>query len=444
MAFAAIFGVAALALGMQVAGVEGQLVFVVAGVGVAGLAWALGEATEQAGGTAGPRVSALLNASFGNLPELVILVLAINAGLADIARASIIGSVIGNVLLILGLALLLGGWRHGIQRFNERMAGTNASMLILGVVGLGLPTLFHAVDPDMQAELTLSRFTAAALLLCYVAYVYFSFTTPGLQYHDEPGELAWTRTQAVAMLVATAVATGVVSEVLVHSIEPTIKAWGVPREFIGLIVVPFVGNVAEHFSAVKLAINNRMDFAMGIAFGSGIQISLLASAVAVFASMLIGKELSLVFDPLQLAALGAAAIGVDDGGAVGRDQLAGGAAAAGHLLHRGGGVLAAVTGGAGLTFNRRYWSIALSLWLAACLVLAVAAAVSAPTWTDVVAFAFGWGLFAVVLWWTLATVRTQRAGERVRSIERALDEQLASGEISAEQHERLLRTLHGK
>ena len=111
------------------------------------------------------------------------------------------------------------------------------------------------------------------------------------------------------MLVATAVATGVVSEVLVHSIEPTIKAWGVPREFIGLIVVPFVGNVAEHFSAVRLAINNRMDFAMGIAFGSGIQISLLASAVAVFASMLIGKELSLVFDPLQLAALGAAAIG---------------------------------------------------------------------------------------------------------------------------------------
>jgi thiosulfate reductase cytochrome b subunit len=97
-----------------------------------------------------------------------------------------------------------------------------------------------------------------------------------------------------------------------------------------------------------------------------------------------------------------------------------------------------------VTFTRRYWLVALSLWLAACLVLAVAAAVSAPTWTDVVAFAFGWGLFAVVLWWTLATVRTQRAGERVRSIEAALDEQLARGEISAEQHERLLRTLHGK
>ena len=97
-----------------------------------------------------------------------------------------------------------------------------------------------------------------------------------------------------------------------------------------------------------------------------------------------------------------------------------------------------------MTFNRRYWSIALPLWLATCAALAVAAALSAPTWTDVVAFAFGWGLFAVVLWWTLATVRTQRAGERARSIEAALDEQLAGGEISAEQHERLLRTLHGR
>ena len=120
--------------------------------------------------------------------------------------------------------------------------------------------------------------------------------------------MAWTRTQAVVLLVLTAIATGVVSEVLVKSIEPTIKAWGVPREFIGLIVVPFVGNVAEHFSAVKLAYHNRMDFAMGIAFGSGIQIALLASSVAVLAWILVGSEVSLVFEPLQLAVLGAAAL----------------------------------------------------------------------------------------------------------------------------------------
>jgi Ca2+:H+ antiporter len=309
IAFTVVFAVSALALVLRLADVAGQIVFVVAGVAVAGLAWALGEATEQAGESAGPRVSALLNASFGNLPELVILVLAIDAGLADIARASIIGSVIGNVMLILGLALMLGGWRHGIQKFNERMASTNASMLILGVVGLGIPTLFHALAHDASSGLVLSRWTAAALLLSYFAYVYFSFTTPGLQFIDQPGQMSWTRGQALVLLAATAIATGVVSEVLVHSIEATIKAWGVPREFIGLIVVPFVGNVAEHFSAVKLALQNRMDFAMGIAFGSGIQISLLASGVAVFASLLLGKELALVFDPLQLAALGAAAIG---------------------------------------------------------------------------------------------------------------------------------------
>jgi Ca2+:H+ antiporter len=210
--------------------------------------------------------------------------------------------------LILGLALLLGGWRHGIQRFNERMASTNASMLILAVVGLGVPTLFQALAHDASSVHILSRWTAAALLLTYLAYLYFSFTTPGLQFSDAAGAAEWSRPMALGLLAGTAVATGVVSEVLVHSIEPTIKAWGVPREFIGLIVVPFVGNVAEHFSAVKLALGNRMDFAMGIAFGSAIQIALLASSVAVFASLIIGSEVTLVFDPLQLAALGAAAI----------------------------------------------------------------------------------------------------------------------------------------
>jgi Ca2+:H+ antiporter len=147
------------------------------------------------------------------------------------------------------------------------------------------------------------------MLVCYAAYLVFSFRMPGLAFDDVARKPRWSRREAVIALALTALGTGIVSEVLVDSIRPAVQSFGVPRAFVGLIVVPFVGNVAEHFSAVKLAINNRMDFAMGITFGSGIQISLLASAVAVFASMLIGKELSLVFDPLQLAALGAAAIG---------------------------------------------------------------------------------------------------------------------------------------
>ena len=306
--YSGVFLLAAVALLLRLAGVAGQTVFVVSALAVTGLAWLLGQATEQAGETAGPRISALLNASFGNLPELVIIVLAIQAGLADIARASIVGSVIGNILLILGLSLLVGGRRHGLQQFNERVAATNSSMLLLGVIGMGIPTLFYAVQPDLGAERSLSRITAVALLLCYIAYLRFSLTTPGLQFAHEPGIATWTRGEAIFLLAATALATGVVSEVLVHSIEPTVRAWGVPRTFIGLVIVPFVGNVAEHYSAVRLAARNSVDFSMGIAYGSGIQIVLAATSIAVFASLVMGRELSLVFPPLELAALGAAAV----------------------------------------------------------------------------------------------------------------------------------------
>ena len=143
--FAVVIGLAAAAVGLKAADIRGEFVFGAASVALIGLAWLLGEATDQAGNTAGPRASALLNATFGNLPEVVIVILAINAGLDDIARASIIGSVIGNILLILGLSLVVGGWKNGVQSFNERVAATNSSMLILGVAGLGFPTLFAAL-----------------------------------------------------------------------------------------------------------------------------------------------------------------------------------------------------------------------------------------------------------------------------------------------------------
>ncbi|HEX2376582.1 MAG TPA: calcium/proton exchanger [Gaiellales bacterium] len=305
--FAVVLALSVLAVVLEVASVRGEFAFGAAAVALMGLAWLLGEATDQAGNTAGPRTSALLNATFGNLPEVVIVILAINAGLDDIARASIIGSVIGNVLLILGVSLMVGGWKHGIQTFNERVAATNSSMLILGVAGLGLPTLFAALHSSDSAD-TLSIWTGAALLLCYGGYILFSFSMPGQKLEDEPGSIRWSTREAVAALAVTAVATGVVSEVLVDSIKPTVEQLGIPRAFVGLILVPFVGNVAEHFSAVRLAYRNRVDFSMAIAFGSGIQIALGASGVAVFTSILLGDELSLVFDPLQIAALGAAAL----------------------------------------------------------------------------------------------------------------------------------------
>ncbi len=307
--FGAVFAVSVVAVVLHFAGTSGQIVFVVAAVALAALAWALAEATEQAGESAGPRVSALLNATFGNLPEVVIVVLAIRAGLDDIARASIIGSVIGNILLVLGLSLVIGGWRNGVQTFTEKTAATNSSMLVLGVAGLGLPTLFAALEHDHNASELLSRWTGAALVVVYAAYLYHSFQQPAGRDPGEAGGAHWSRTQALVLLGAAAVGTGVVSEVLVDSIKPAVEAWGVPRPFVGLVIVPFVGNVAEHFSAVRLAYRNRLDFAMGIAYGSGIQIVLVASAVAVLAGVVMGNDLTLVFDPLQLAALAAAALG---------------------------------------------------------------------------------------------------------------------------------------
>jgi Ca2+:H+ antiporter len=304
-----VFAIAAVAVGLRAASVSGQIVFVVAAIALAALAWALAQATDQAGESAGPRASALLNATFGNLPEVVIVVLAIRAGLDDIARASIIGSVIGNVLLILGLSLVVGGWKNGTQSFTERVAAMNSSMLVLGVAGLGLPTLFAALEHDPAATEVLSRWTGGALVVVYAAYLYYSFHMPALRDSGQPGGTRWTLRQAIAALALTALGTGIVSEVLVDSIRPAVAALGVPRPFVGLVVVPFVGNVAEHFSAVRLAYRNRVDFAMGIAYGSGIQIVLAASAVAVFAGVIMGSDLTLVFDPLQLAALAAAALG---------------------------------------------------------------------------------------------------------------------------------------
>ena len=307
--FGAVFAVSVLAVVLHLAGTRGQIVFLVAAVALAALAWALAEATEQAGESAGPRASALLNATFGNLPEVVIVVLAIRAGLDDIARASIIGSVIGNILLVLGLSLVVGGWRNGAQTFSEKVAATNASMLILGVAGLGLPTLFAALEHDPKASETLSLWTGGALVVVYIAYLYYSFQQPPLRDSGDPGGLRWSPVQAVGLLAVAAIGTGVVSEVLVDSIKPAVQALGIPRPFVGLVVIPFVGNVAEHFSAVRLAYRNRLDFSMGIAYGSGIQIVLVASAVAVLAGALVGNDLTLVFDPLQLAALAAAALG---------------------------------------------------------------------------------------------------------------------------------------
>jgi Ca2+:H+ antiporter len=297
------------AVGLRVAGVSPVVVFVAASLAVAGLAWVLGVATEEAGEAAGPRLSALLNATFGNLPEMIIVILAIREGLLDVARASIIGSVIGNVLLILGAALLACGLRNGRQAFDRATAGVNATMLVLATAVLAMPTLFSATTgTSLGDERGLTHGVAVIAILVYAAYLFASFQDPENRGDVSHSKARWTVGLSVTMLSLTALATGVLSEILVAAIEPTIEKTGISEVFIGLIVVPLVGNVAEHMAAVKIAAGGNLDFAMGIALNSALQVALGVTAVAVAAGYAFDNELVLAFEPLELAFLIAATL----------------------------------------------------------------------------------------------------------------------------------------
>jgi Ca2+:H+ antiporter len=219
--FAGVAAVSLAAVGVELAGVPSAAVFAVAGVAVAGLAYILGIATERAGESTGPRIASLLNATFGNLPELIIVILTLNAGLITVARTSIVGSVLGNVLFILGFSIMAGGLKNGRLSFNSRVMGVNASMLVIAVVALAVPTVFDAQGGGSASETQiLSDTVAVIMLLLYVGYLIYQFQHPDP--HASHGTPRWTMRGAVVTLMLTAIATGVLSEILVSSIEPTI------------------------------------------------------------------------------------------------------------------------------------------------------------------------------------------------------------------------------
>ena len=306
------FGVAAAAslgaLALRLAGASGAVVFVAASVSVMALAYVLGEATDQAGTASGPRLASLLNATFGNLPELIIVVLTVREGLIDVARASIIGSVIGNILLVLGVSILLGGLKNGSMAFDQRSVGTNASMLTLAAVALGVPSIFDALHNTTRHEqVAVSYGVAIVMVVLYAAYLVYSLTQPPPAHgHDAVGR--WGARASLITLAVAAVVTGAMSELLVTAIEPTIEELGIGTVFIGMVVVPLVGNVPEHWAAVRIARGGNLDFSMSIAFNSGLQVALAGTAIAVGAGVVFGHEVLIVFEPLELALLGAATI----------------------------------------------------------------------------------------------------------------------------------------
>ncbi len=313
VAVVATFALAVVAAVMDlVAHVEGALVFIVSAAAILGLAWIVGLSTERLGALTGPQVGGILNATFGNIAELIIAFFALQAGLITVVQASITGSIIGNLLLVLGAAMLVGGLRNGLQTFSQRVAGSNAGLLALAAVGLFIPAVFAASGTETQgARVEESVLVAVVLIGGYVLSLVWQFTNPErtLGGHEDSqghGGPAWSMHTAVGVLLVTAAFLALLSEILVGSIEPFIEQFGLSELFVGVILIPTIGNLAEHLVAVQLAFKNKMEFALAVSFGSSLQVALFVAPVLVLVGVVIGQPMDLIFQPLEIAAVAVA------------------------------------------------------------------------------------------------------------------------------------------
>jgi Ca2+:H+ antiporter len=288
------------------------LVFCTSVVAILPLAALIGQATEALAGRLGPGIGGLLNATFGNAAELIIGALALRAGLFDLVKASLTGSIIGNVLLVFGAAALVGGLRHPVQRFNRTAASLGTTMLLLSAVGLIVPAVFHRLTNGLaKTELRLDTWIAVVLLATYALGLVFTLVTHRDLYgatadHDAPGDTPPASIgRWVIVLIAATAAVAVVSELLVGAVSAAAHEVGMTELFVGVIVVALVGNAAEHFSAVTMAANDHMDVALAIAVGSSAQIALFVGPVLVLLSYLIAPApMDLRFTTFELVSIG--------------------------------------------------------------------------------------------------------------------------------------------
>jgi Ca2+:H+ antiporter len=311
-----------LAIALEVADAAPGLIFFSAALGVIPTAALMGRATEEVASQSGPGVGGLLNVTFGNAPELIIALFALEAGLHEVVKASIIGSILGNILLVMGAAMLAGGLVSGkkVQKFDRTAANVQALMLFLAVAALVMPAVFELVEgkglPGIGPEHVsydstvehLSLAVAIVLIATYVTGLFFSLKTHreifNPDYGDAEDTWGWSvRTSVIALAIA-GVAVGVMSEILVGSISETSESIGLSEFFIGVIVVAIVGNAAEHWVAVLVAMKDKMDLSVNIAIGSSAQIALFVAPVLVLTSFFLGPgPMPLVFNGFEISAV---------------------------------------------------------------------------------------------------------------------------------------------
>jgi Ca2+:H+ antiporter len=321
-----IFGV--LAIVAELLGWNPLLIFIFSGLAMIPLAGLMGESTEALAVRTGPRLGGLLNATLGNAAELIITIMAIREGILnpainehmlELVRASLTGSVLGNILLVLGLSVLIGGLRHGTQKFDRSHAGTSATMLLLAVAALVIPSLFshniEVVNHDAVEYLSLG--VAGVMILLYVLSLVHQLRTSGNHDHtveDDSYSAAeqeaphWSATKALIVLLIATAAIVWMSELLVGTVEHVVLELGITEFFLGIIIVPLIGNVAEHLVAVTVAAKNKMELSLAISVGSSLQIALFVAPLLVFISLLMGNPLTLVFNQFELIALMAATL----------------------------------------------------------------------------------------------------------------------------------------
>jgi Ca2+:H+ antiporter len=284
-------------------------IFLTSALAIVPLAGLIGRATDQLALHAGPRIGGLLNATFGNVTELVISVFLILNNQIEVVKASLTGSILGNLLLVLGLAFFVGGLRHKEQVYSERAASVHTSSLVLAVIGLLMPALFVLTTSGPQTFVereVVSGTVAVVLIALYAAALIFTLVTHEHLFRTPASEEKplWSSRRAILLLLVATVFVALESELLVGSLEPAIADLGLSKFFVGLILVPIIGNAAEHSSAVLFALKDRVDVTLEIAIGSSVQVALFVAPALVFISLIVGHPMDFIFSPFEVAAVG--------------------------------------------------------------------------------------------------------------------------------------------
>jgi Ca2+:H+ antiporter len=289
------------------------LIFVSSAIAIVPLAGLMGKSTEHLAEKMGEGPGGLLNATFGNAAELIIALIALRAGLHDVVKASITGSIIGNILLVLGLSIMAGGFKFPTQTFNRAAASMGSTLLLLSAIGLVVPAIFHYIvlGRGSAHEQELSLEIAVVLFVTYVLSLIFTLRTHKHLYvgehdavtDDATGVTGWSKRKSITILVGATSLVALMSEFLVGAIDHTSKQFGMTEVFVGVILVAIVGNAAEHSTAVLVAVKNKMDLSLNIAIGSSLQIALFVAPVLVFTSYAFGKPLDLIFTTFEVVAV---------------------------------------------------------------------------------------------------------------------------------------------